>query len=160
MQIIPVTENNLPIYHNLAQCYEAEFSPLTGKKPDASGLFALDTLIGGNILGYLLYIDDTPAGLAAIARKENASFEVCEFYVVPVFRKNEAGMRFAHAIWERHNGTWEIKQISGADYATAFWRKTIERFGDTPFCEERYDDHYWGTVTRQTFTARCQPTAP
>ncbi len=152
MQIIPVTETNLSIYHNLAQCYEAEFSSLTGKKPDPSGLFALDTHIGGNILGYLLYLDDTPAGLAAIAQQENKRFEVCEFYVVPLFRKHEAGMRFAHAIWQRHSGTWEIKQIEGADYATAFWRKTIARYNATPFTEERYNDPYWGTVTRQTFT--------
>ncbi len=152
MHIIPITETNLPIYHNLAQCYEAEFSPLTGKKPDASGRFALDTQIEDNVLGYLLYIGDTPAGLAAIACKEENQFEMCEFYVLPLFRKNEAGMRFAHAIWERHRGTWEIKQIAGADYATAFWRKTITRYHDTRFVEECYDDPYWGIVTRQTFS--------
>lgn len=152
MHIIPITETNLPIYHNLAQCYEAEFSPLTGKKPDASGRFALDTNIEDNILGYLLYIGDTPAGLAAIACKEENQFEMCEFYVLPLFRKNEAGMRFAHAIWERHRGTWEIKQIAGADYATAFWRKTITRYHDTRFVEVCYDDPYWGIVTRQTFS--------
>ncbi len=151
MQIIPVTETNLYVYHNLAQCYEAEFSPLTGKKPDASGLFALDTPIGGDVLGYLLYIDDTPAGLAAISQKEDSRFEVCEFYIVPLFRKNATGMRFAHAIWRRHSGRWEIKQIEGADYATAFWRKTIARYNDTPFSEDRYDDPYWGNVTRQRF---------
>lgn len=151
MKIIPVTNNNLSVYHNLAQCYEAEFSPLTGKHPDASGLFPLDTHIDENIMGYLLYIDETPAGLAAIARKEDNAFEVCEFYVLPLFRKNSSGIRFAHTIWRRHSGTWEIKQIEGADYATAFWRKTIARFGDTPFIEDRYDDPYWGNVLRQTF---------
>lgn len=152
MHILPVTETNLHTYHNLTQCYEAEFSPLTGKKPDVSGLFALDTQIGDNILGYLLYIGETPAGLAAIASKENNCFEMCEFYVVPLFRKNEAGMRFAHTIWSQHNGTWEIKQIEGAEYATAFWRKAIQRFHDTPYNEDHYNDPYWGNVLRQTFT--------
>ncbi len=151
MQIIPVTDSNLHVYHNLAQCYEAEFSPLTGKKPDSSGLFALDTRIEGNVRGYLLEIDTVPAGLAAIAEKADGDFEMCEFYVVPCFRQNAAGMRFAHAIWRRHGGTWEIKQIGGADYATAFWRKTIRRYNDTPFAEERYDDPYWGNVIRQRF---------
>jgi predicted acetyltransferase len=150
--IIPVTKDNVPIYHNLAQCYEAEFSPLTGKKPDASGLFALDTLIGGEVLGYLYYIDGTPAGLAAITQTKDDHFEVSEFYIVPLFRKGGSGMDFAHAIWRRHGGTWEVKQLEGAEYATAFWRKTIARYDNTPFSEERYDDPYWGRVLRQTFT--------
>ncbi len=150
--IIPVSQHNIHIYHNLAQCYEAEFSPLTGKKPDSSGLFALDTPIGGEVLGYLWYIDDTPAGLAAITRKKDDHFEVSEFYIVPLFRKGRNGMEFAHAIWRSHGGTWEIKQIEGTDDATAFWRKTITRYDDTAFIEERYDDPYWGGVLRQTFT--------
>lgn len=152
MQIIPVTETNLNIYHDLAQCYEAEFSPLTGKKPDTSGMFALDTELGGDVRGFLLEIDNTPAGLAAIAKKESDSYEMCEFYVVPCFRQNGVGMRFAHTIWERHPGRWEVKQIVGADYATAFWRKAITRLGDTLFTEESYDDPYWGAVTRQRFS--------
>jgi len=36
MQIIPVSETNLNTYYNLAQTYEAEFSPLTQKQPDPS----------------------------------------------------------------------------------------------------------------------------
>lgn len=152
MQIIPVTEKNLDIYHNLAQCYEAEFSPLTGKRPDSSGIFSLDTHIGENVFGYLLHIDAVPAGLAAIKRQNDEHFEMCEFYVVPAFRNNAAGKRFAHTIWKLHSGTWEIKQIDGADYATKFWRKTISQYNETPFSEERYDDAYWGSVIRQQFT--------
>lgn len=152
MNITPVTDHNLSIYHNLAQCYEAEFSPLTGKKPNASGIFELDTQISGNVIGYLLYIDETPAGLAAIKCKENSHFEVCEFYIVPYFRNSATGTQFAHTIWRRHNGIWEIKQIEGADYATAFWRKAIQRFNDTPFSEDHYNDPYWGNVIHQTFT--------
>ncbi len=152
MRIIPVTETNLNVYLNLAQCYEAEFSPLTGKKPDPSGMFELDTELGGDVLGFLLEIDDTPAGLAAIAKTESDRYEMCEFYVVPSFRQNGVGVRFAHTIWERHPGRWEVKQIEGADYATSFWRKTITRFGGTPFIEESYDDPYWGAVTRQRFS--------
>ncbi|HEX5711196.1 MAG TPA: hypothetical protein VFX68_07590 [Sulfuricurvum sp.] len=80
------------------------------------------------------------------------SYEVCEFYVVPYFRKNAIGMRFAHAIFESYPGDWEIKQIQEAEYTTKFWRKTIERFNETTYTEECYDDPYWGIVTRQKFT--------
>jgi predicted acetyltransferase len=152
MKITPATETNTHIYHNLIQCYEAEFSHITGKKPNASGLFELDTHLGDDTLGFLLEIDNTPAGIAAIRCKEAHAYEVCEFYVVSRFRKNGIGMKFAHAIWKSYPGEWEIKQIQGAEYATAFWRKTIKCFIETEYSEECYDDPYWGIVTRQTFT--------
>jgi hypothetical protein len=59
MKITPVTETNSHLYHNLVQSYEAEFSPITGKKPNASGLFELDTHLGDDTLGFLLMIDNT-----------------------------------------------------------------------------------------------------
>ncbi len=152
MKIIPVTKTNSHIYHNLIQCYEAEFSPITLKKPNASGLFELDTHIGDNVLGFLLMIDNTPAGIAAIECKEAQAYEMCEFYVIPYFRKNGIGMEFAHMIWKNYPGGWEIKQIQGTQHATAFWRKTIKCFIETEYSEECYDDPYWGIVTRQTFT--------
>lgn len=152
MKITPVTDTNSPIYHNLIQCYEAEFSAITGKKPNSSGLFELDTHLGDDTLGFLLIIDDTPSGIAAIRCKESQSYEVCEFYIVPHFRKNGIGMEFAHKIWKTYPGNWEIKQIEGAEYATAFWRKTINSFNKTKYTEERYDDPYWGIVTKQKFT--------
>lgn len=152
MKIIPVTKTNSHIYHNLVQCYEAEFSPITGKKPNASGLFELDTHIRDKTLGFLLMIDNTPAGIAAIKSKEAQTYEMCEFYVIPYFRKNGIGMQFAQMIWKNYPGDWEIKQIQGAQYATAFWRKTIKCFIETEYSEECYDDPYWGIVTRQTFT--------
>jgi predicted acetyltransferase len=140
------------VYLNLIQSYEGEFSAATGKKPDADGLFALDTLIGGHVTGILLYEEQAPAGLAAIARKGEGRYEVCEFYIVPCFRKRRLGTRFAHAIWQRYPGRWEIKQIAGAEYATIFWRRAIGDFAGGGFREDVFDDPYWGTVTRQRFT--------
>lgn len=63
MNIVKVDESNKHIYMNLAQAYEAEFSKIMQKKPDENGLFPLDTYIGGDVSGYLLYIDGVPAGI-------------------------------------------------------------------------------------------------
>ncbi|HEX5710125.1 MAG TPA: hypothetical protein VFX68_02180 [Sulfuricurvum sp.] len=148
MNIVPLTEENLQVYLNLAQCYEGEFSAITGKKPNQQGLFELDTQLDDSTIGLLLIIEDTPCAFAAIAIKEDKSYEICEFYVVPSFRKNSVGMKFARMIWSIYPGDWEIKQIAGAEYASAFWRKAIH----TIYQEDRYEDSYWGTVTRQRFT--------
>ena len=151
MKIVAVEKENLSVYLNLAQCYEAEFSALTGKRPDAKGLFALDTQVCETTKGFLLVIEKSPAALAAIAFKENRCHEICEFYVVPSFRNASTGMHFAHLLWEMFPGEWEIKQIAGAKGATEFWRKSIRTFGQIAYEEDNYEDSYWGSVIRQRF---------
>ena len=151
MKIIPVSNNNIQIYLNLAQCYEAEFSSLTQKVPNASGIFELYTYPGDSIQCYILTIDDIPAGLAAVSLQDKNSYEMCEFYVVPYFRKNGIGKNFAHKLWQMYPGNWEIKQIIQAQYATLFWRKTISQYNDTTYVEDQYLDSYWDLVTRQSF---------
>jgi|FLOH01.1.fsa_nt_gi predicted acetyltransferase len=151
MEVIPVGTANRDVYNNLAQGYEAEFSAITGKKPDARGIFRLDTRIGDDVRAFLLSVGDVPAGLIAVRTKDDGSYEVAEFYVVPSFRKQAWGREFAHAIWRNLPGSWEIKQIAGAEYAAEFWRKAIGAFPQTDFREDRFDDLYWGKVTRQRF---------
>ena len=151
MDIVKVTSQNASIYSNLIQCYEAEFSKITQKTPNSLGLFELDTVLDDSTFGYLLFVDNAPAGLIAIAEHAPADFEVCEFYVVPCFRCRDVGTQFAHLIWSLHPGTWQIKQIAGAEYASTFWRKAIDRFPDCSFREDQYRDPYWGLVTRQSF---------
>jgi predicted acetyltransferase len=151
MKIVPVNDENLSVYLTLAQCYEAEFSALTGKRADGKGLFALDTQLCETIKGFLLIIDESPVALAAIAFKENSCYEICEFYVVPSFRNASTGMHFAHRLWKMFPGEWEIKQIAGAQGASEFWRKSIRAFGQGGYEEQSYEDSYWGNVMRQRF---------
>lgn len=151
MKIVAVNEENMSVYLNLAQCYEAEFSALTGKRADAKGIFALDTRLCETTKGFLLIIDESPVALAAIAFKENSCYEVCEFYVVPSSRNSSTGMHFAHLLWKMFPGEWETKQIAGAQGATEFWRKSIRAFGQGRYEEQSYEDSYWGSVTRQRF---------
>lgn len=42
MEIIPITLANAPIFEVFSQDYEAEFSAITKKEPDAEGRFALE----------------------------------------------------------------------------------------------------------------------
>lgn len=152
MLINPVDASNLHVYQHLAQSYEGEFSAITRKKPDATGLFPLDTAIGGDVLGYLLLISGHPVGLAAIhANLGQHQFEVCEFYVVPSCRGDGLGQRFAIALFERHRGEWVIKQLPQASAATRFWRRTIKVFTGGTYSEDQWVDPYWGPVVRQQF---------
>ncbi len=143
--------SNLHIYNNLIQCYECEFSSITKKKPDQDGLFGVDTHIGGNVLGFIGFVDNTPASFAAIKMHASHKYEICEFCVVPFFRRHGIGTLFAESILKKFPGFWEIKQIEGADYAVSFWRSVLFDLTDNCFEEDVFMDSYWGRVTRQRF---------
>lgn len=146
-----VNQDNLFIYNNLIQMYEAEFSKITNKKPNKNGLFELDTDLGNNIFAYLFYVDDLPAGFVVVKSIEIFKFEICEYFILPIYRNKNYGKRFAFKIWNLHPGKWIIKQIAGAEYATSFWRRVIGEFTNNDYQEELFHDDYWGKVTMQTF---------
>lgn len=152
MQIVQVNEHNEHIYLNLMQAYEAEFSVITRKLPDTNGLFSLDTHLDENTFAFLAYEDDVPIGFIAMAIDVGQSYEVCEFYIIPSFRKRNFGAELAFTIWKKYPGTWIVKQIEGADDATVFWRKIIGQLTHNKFEEDQFIDPYWGLVTRQTFS--------
>lgn len=157
LKIVTVDQALTPVYMNLMLAYEAEFSAITRKKPLADGSFALDTELGADVTGYLLYVDAVPAGFAAIAAQVESSpcqYEVCEFYIVPCFRRQDWGKHFAFHIWNELAGNWEVKQINGADKARIFWQSIIHEFTQGEYQEDIYQDPYWGEVIRQTFTVK------
>ncbi|MCW7753413.1 GNAT family N-acetyltransferase [Desulfobotulus sp. H1] len=152
MDIVKVTSSNLHIYLNLCQSYEGEFSSITRKKPNPDGLFELDTPIGSHVSGYLLYDGAKPLGFMAVdIQSDGNSFEICEFYIVPACRKKGLGRDFVNHIFRMHKGIWEVKQISGAEYATEFWRKVIQEFTGGKFQEDSHTDAYWGKIIRHRF---------
>lgn len=155
MDIRTVTAESLRTYLNLCQAYEGEFSAITGKLPDADGLFALDTELGGDITGYLLYWEGRPAGFAAIRTGGGEGSEVCEFYIVPSVRRKCLGRDFARRLFSMHPGRWQVKQLQGAGYATCFWVKVIDEFTGSNFTQDDYEDRYWGKVARQCFLSEC-----
>lgn len=152
MQIVQVNADNERVYLNLMQGYEAEFSAITKKQPDANGIFPLDTHLDENTFAFLAFEDDIPIGFITIFEDIGQRYEVCEFYIIPSFRKQHKGFELASTIWKKYPGTWVVKQIEGADSATAFWRKIIGQLTNNKFEEDKYIDPYWGLVTRQTFS--------
>ena len=151
MKIVLVDKKNESVYANLYQGYAAEFSKIIGDRPDEDGLFKIDPKIGNKIRGYLLYLDGIPAALTAIAEKSSDTFEICDFYVLPCFRKNKVGKRFISALFERLKGAWEIKQVEGAENAVTFWREVLNDYTKGQYVEDLYLDEKWGVVTRQCF---------
>ncbi|EGQ9055171.1 hypothetical protein J0676_22305 [Vibrio sp. Vb2880] len=152
MNIVKVNNTNAHVYANLYQAYGAEFSRIIDDKPDENGLFEIYPQLNGTVTGYLLYIDGLPAALTAIDEKLTKEFEICDFYVLPCFRKNKVGKHFIFSLFEQLGGSWEIKQVAGADHAISFWRDVVGDYTSENYIEDVYEDHKWGTVTRQCFS--------
>lgn len=152
MNIVQVDSANRHVYENLYQGYAAEFSKIISDKPNTDGLFTIFPLIEGNVKGYLLYIDDVPAALTAIKLQEPNHYEICDFYVVPYFRKNKVGKRFITSLFKQLLGSWEIKQVAGAEHAVNFWRDVVNDYTSGTYEEDKYQDEVWGLVTRQRFS--------
>ncbi len=152
MKIVSVNNSNMHVYANLYQGYAAEFSKIIDDKPDENGLFEIYPMIEGNVSGYLLYIDDRPAALTAIQEKSAKAYEICDFYVLPCFRKNKLGKDFITNLFKQLEGSWEIKQVAGAEHAVKFWQNVVSDYTSGMFIEDKYLDEKWGLVTRQRFS--------
>lgn len=153
MSIIKIDNKNNNIYYNLSQVYEAEFASLTGELPDKNGLYKVQTEVVDteNTDGYLKYFEQIPIGFMVIKNLDRC-FDVAEFFILPSFRRQKIGLKFAQDIILKHKGSWQIRQIQGADYATIFWRKVIINLVGHNYCESIENDSEWGEVTKQTFT--------
>ncbi|WP_114786902.1 GNAT family N-acetyltransferase [Vibrio tetraodonis] len=157
MNIVEVNDSNAHVYANLYQGYGAEFSQIIDDKPNENGSFEIYPELKGNITGYLLYIDGVPAALTAIDEKSYKTYEICDFYVLPCFRRNKVGKQFISNLFELLSGSWEIKQVAGADHAVSFWRNVVSDYTSNNYVEDMYQDHKWGLVTRQCFSHRNIP---
>lgn len=157
LQLKTVDADSLSVLLHLGHAYEAEFSAITTKVPDDQGFFHLDTPPEAPYTSYLFYQGATPIGFC-IVNTVSSPMDVAEFYVIPAKRKQRIGMRYAHAIFDRHVGSWQVRQIQGADHALHFWRQVIATYSENCYKEEIVHDHDWGMVTRQTFSSRQQKT--
>lgn len=135
---------------NLAQAYEAEFSTITKKSPNADGLYPLDTSWDEEHPSYLLYDETTPIGFC-MKTTMDGRHDMAEFYVIPTRRRMGAAKYFATQICLMYPGEWQARQIEGADHATEFCRSIIGEGTHNKFSESKVDDPYWGQVTRQVF---------
>ncbi len=149
-----VFKNNEFIFEVFVQDYEAEFSAITKKQPDAEGRFALEADWQPPNKGFYQFMDGKPTGFAIVGKTEEALFDVVEFYILPCFRKKGFGKLLAFALFDLFPGPWQVRQIPTAKEAIAFWRATIHEYTGGNFKEDEIQDPHWGSVLRQCFRSK------
>jgi predicted acetyltransferase len=153
MKLIPLTDSTSAIFDVLIQDYEAEFSSITKKVPDLEGKFTLDSDWKSPNKGFLLLLEDKPAGFVIKSNTDGRS-DIAEFYILPCYRKKGLGKDFAFTIFDMFPGPWQVRQIPTATDAIAFWRAVIQDYTHGHFTEDHVSDHHWGKVVRQLFHSR------
>lgn len=145
-----INDLNAQFLEEMVQHYEEEFSSLTKKNKNKDGKYNLDTDWKAPNVGYYWKVDSIIAGFCVVDC-DSGYLDIGEFYISPEYRKKGAGKAMAYAIFNRYQGNWQVRQIEGADLATAFWRNVIADYTNGNYTESRIDDPVWGTVTCQRF---------
>ena len=88
---------------------------------------------------YLLRGDGMLAGFALVKQIGQVPpiFDMGEFFVLRKFRRHGVGKYAAHALFDRHRGNWEIREMLTNLPAQTFWRKIIRDYSDGEFTERR-----------------------
>lgn len=154
LHIVPITDHNRALHHNLAQIYEAEFAPITGAIPDADGRFWHHTTeAAADSFGWILYDEETPLGFTVLCYNEAHTLVVQEFFVLPHARGRRVAFTFLALLAEKFKGWWDIRQLPAAESARRFWRKWCATI-DPCYIEDVIQDEKWGTVSRQLVNVR------
>lgn len=150
MVLQAVTPLNWGCFINLSQQYEAEFGRLTGKLPDKEGRYRI-TLPDETHDAYLaLGEDGSPWGFAVICTGID-SYDMAEFYVIPALRKHRIGIQMAWQLFDLYPGSWQVRQIEGADDACRFWLSVISTYTGGAYSDGTEADAEWGQVRIQRF---------
>lgn len=100
MRIVQITPENANIFEVFVQDYEAEFSAVTRKEPDAEGRFALEADWRTPNSGFYLFLDEKPVGFAIRSNSSDGRSDIAEFYVLPCYRERGFGKLFAFSIFD------------------------------------------------------------
>lgn len=148
-----IDASNSHIFDELAQDYEDEFSPVSGKKKNPDGTYSIDVDWRAPNIGYYWKEDSKIVGFS-IVEMIDGYFEIVDFYVIPQYRKKRIGEHMAFAVFNQHPGPWRIRQLLGSEIATKFWRKVVGRYTHENYTESQIDNPPWGVSICQTFHLR------
>lgn len=160
-EIVPAGDAEYEIVSNLARFYIYDMAEHAGFPFEANG----DLSIGDGFnpwwgrarpsrpwppewtgSAFLLRIDDNPAGFALVTRQqeEPAIYDMAEFFVARQYRHHHAGLRLAHAMFDRFAGQWIVREMLSNVSAQAFWRRIIGTYTGGKFTDTKENFPQYG----------------
>lgn len=148
-----INESNSHMFDILVQDYEAEFSSITRKTKNQAGKYSVDVDWHHPNIGYYWKEDSHIVGFCLIEPIDGYS-EIVDFYVIPSHRNKMIGKNMAFAVFNKHPGPWQVRQIAGSELAKKFWRKVIGEYTNENYTELQIDDPTTGQAVCQRFNNR------
>jgi predicted acetyltransferase len=161
--LVPTRPDDEPALSRLMQLYAYDFSEFMGQDVDDDALFRV-----GDVLSlcwsepwrhaFWCQVDGHLAGFAILDERSRLTddpevMDVAEFFVMRKYRRHGVGFECASRAFDLFPRMWEVRQQRSNGAATAFWRRTIDRYTGGRFQETLSDDERWrGPV--QSFDAR------
>lgn len=158
LEIIPATEEQMPIVANLLELYAHDFSEFHHLELGADGRFGYAPLplywSEPNRHPFLVKMDGKLASFVLVKR-EASVWDMAEFFVVRGYRRRGIGTAIAHDIWKRFPGQWEVRVMQRNHSALQFWERAISGFtgkGIRPICVDK-DGKSWNVVSFESTLA-------
>ncbi|MDE5984013.1 MAG: GNAT family N-acetyltransferase [Eubacterium sp.] len=140
------------IIRNLNEKYFYECSFYENMQVDDLGNFGYDYLdayfTDDDRWAYILRVDDRLAGFAMVNKyfddRQNLDFSMAEFFILRYYQGKGIGRYFAHALFDKHRGKWQVAMHSNNKKGIAFWNKIIRDYtnGDYEFIEHNLNVSY------------------
>ena len=154
VELVEMSENDIPVLDRLAQLYQYDFSEFDpNTRPDAEGRFGWvdwpEFFDEDEPHVFLVQVDRAIAGFASLCSDaamrdpDERVWWMENFFVMRHFRGRGVGARVARMLFDRFPGAWEVAQITPNVFAQSFWRAVIGRYTDGRFEEFVVADERW-----------------
>lgn len=150
LSIKKVSDRTWAAFYNLSQQYEAEFARITKKRPNSNGVYKYTSPKAGKYEAWIAFDRKQLIGFVVVdVRSER--FDIAEFYIIPASRNERFGEQLATFIFDNYPGSWQVRQIMGAEYARDFWIAIIKKYTGGKYKASKVSDSEWGSVYLQRF---------
>lgn len=134
-KIMKANSKEMDLLQNLLQFYIYDFSEFIDIDVEENGEFSEYPLskyfTEPDHFPYLLSVEGKYAGFVLvrfIQEERKSYFSIAEFFIMKKYRRAGIGTFVAQEIFQLHNGSWEVFQMSKNIPAHVFWRKVINDF--------------------------------
>lgn len=131
-QMVQVREEEKEILRNLMEKYNYEFSQYDRMDVNALGLYGYSHLDNywteDGRWAFFLKVDGKLAGFAMVITYPEAAktdYNMAEFFVMYKYRRCGLGTWAVKRLFDRFQGTWQLKRHPGNLPAVGFWNRVI-----------------------------------
>jgi predicted acetyltransferase len=164
VEVVHATPEQEPIVANLLELYAYDFSEFHPMQPGPDGRFGYKGLsrywLETDRLPLLLKADGRLAGVVLVKRERGVLgtetvWDVAEFFVLRMFRRQGVGKAAAHEIWRRYPGKWQVRVMESNYSGYRFWEHTIRDFVGDELRMARFEKggQPWNLITFQAVRA-------